>query len=312
MRIGLFVGTLNVRDAAPTLEGQVQQAVAAERDGFDGYWTPQIAGADALTLLALVGRQTSRMEIGTAVVPTFPRHPMMLAQQALTTQASADGRLVLGIGLAHKTSVEGRWGLKFDTPALHMEQYVTVLRSLVDTGSVDYDDTLFRVSGEIQRMSTSPLPICIAALAPRMLRIAGELADGTITWMAGLRTIETHIAPRITRAAEAAGRGKAPRVCVGLPICVTDDRQLAFEAAAAFFAGYGGLPSYRRMLDVEGVEGPADVAIIGDESAVEAQLRGLAAAGATDFLASIFPAGYDAKVSVARTRALLKRLVGNI
>ena len=186
-----------------------------------------------------------------------------------------------------------------------------MLRSLVDTGKVDYDDTLFQVSGEIQRMSTSPLPICVAALAPMMLRIAGELADGTITWMAGHRTIDTHIVPRISRAAEAAGR-PAPRVCVGLPICVTDDRQAAFDAAAGFFVRYGGLPSYRRMLDVEGVESPAEVAIIGDEKDVESQLRGLAAAGATDFLASMFPSGDDAEASVARTRALLKRLVGRI
>lgn len=307
MRIALFMGTMG---AAATLDGQVQQAVAAEQDGFDGYWIPQIAGADALTLLALAGQHTSRIEMGTAVVPTFPRHPMALAQQALTTQGAAGGRLVLGIGLSHKPAVEGRWGLKFDSPALHMRQYLTVLRSLVETGSVDFDDTLFRVSGEIQRMSASPLPICIAALAPMMLRIAGELADGTITWMAGLKTIETHIVPRITRAAEAAGRGKAPRVCVGLPICVTDDRKSAFEAASGFFIRYGDLPSYRRMLDVEGVESPAEVAVIGDERAVEAQLRDLAAAGATDFLASMFPAGDDAEGSVARTRALLKQLVG--
>ena len=308
MRIALFMGTMG---AAPTLDGQVQQAVAAEQDGFDGYWTPQIAGADALTLLALAGQRTSRIELGTAVVPTFPRHPMMLAQQALTTHSAAGGRLVLGIGLSHKPAVEGRWGLKFDTPALHMEQYLTVLRSLVETGSVDFDDTLFRVSGEIQRMSTSALPICIAALAPMMLRIAGELADGTITWMAGLRTVETHIVPRITRAAEAAGRS-APRICVGLPICVTDDRQAAFEAAAGFFGRYRDLPSYRRMLDIEGVESPAEVAVIGNESHVETQLGALAAAGATDFLASMFPAGDDAEGSVARTRALLKRLVGTI
>ncbi len=308
MRIGLFIGTSG---ATPTLEGQVQQAVAAERDGFDGYWIPQIAGADALTLLALVGRQTSRIEIGTAVVPTFPRHPEMLAQQALTTQASAGGRLVLGIGLSHKNTVEGRWGLKFDTPALHMKQYLTVLRSLVDTGMVDYDDTLFQVSGEIQRMSTSPLPICIAALAPRMLQIAGELSDGTITWMTGRKTIETHIVPRISRAAEAAGRS-APRVCVGLPVCVTDDRHTAFEAAAQTFGRYQAAPSYRRMLDIEGVEGPAEVAVIGNEAEVESQLRGLAAAGATDFLAAMFPAGEDAAGSVARTRTLLKRLVGRV
>lgn len=307
MRIGLFMGTTG---ALPTLEGQVQQAVDAERDGFDGYWIAQIAGADVLTLLALIGRQTNRIEIGTAVVPTFPRHPMMLAQQALTTHASANGRLALGIGLAHKSSVEGRWGLKFDAPALHMKQYLTVLRSLVDTGTVDYDDSLFQVSGEIQRMTAASLPIYIAALAPMMLQIAGEMADGTITWMAGRKTIETHIVPRITHAAEAAGRS-APRVCVGLPICVTDNRKTAFEAATRSFRHYQTLPSYRRMLDIEGVENPAEIAIIGNELEVETQLQSVAGAGATDFLAAMFPDD-DSEHSVDRTTALLKRLVGRI
>ena len=308
MRVGLFMGTMG---AVSTLDGQVQQAIDAENDGFDGYWIPQIAGADALTVLALAGQRTNRIEMGTAVVPTFPRHPMMLAQQALTTQAATDGRLVLGIGLSHRPAVEDRWGLSFDTPAEHMKQYIEVLRSLTETGAVAYSDTLFNVTGEIQRMSTAPPPICIAALAPRMLRIAGEQSDGTITWMVGSRTLDTHIVPRITRAAESAGR-RAPRVCVGLPICVTDDPQAAMEAAGGFFSRYGDLPSYRRMLEIEGVESPAEVAIIGDETAVEAQLRGLASAGATDFLASMFPAESDSEASVARTRALLKEIIGKV
>ena len=308
MRIGLFMLPMS---AAPTLDGQVQQAVEAETDGFDGYWAPQISGADILTLLALAGQRTSRIELGTAVVPTYTRHPMMLAQQAMTTQAAANGRLVLGIGVSHQPAVEDGWGLSFDSPALHMKQYLEVLRSLTDTGQVAYSDTLFRVTGEIQRMSTAPLPVCIAALAPRMLRIAGEQADGTITWMVGPKTLGAHIVPRITGAAEAAGR-KAPRVCLGAPVCVADDVQEAYEAAAGFYGMFAGLPSYRRMLDLEGVESAADVAIIGDEKAVEAQLRALATAGATDLLASIFPAGSDAEGSVARTRALLKGLVGKI
>ena len=155
------------------------------------------------------------------------------------------------------------------------------------------------------------MTVCIAALAPRMLRIAGEMAQGTITWMVGPTTLDTHIVPRITRAAESGGR-EAPRVCVGLPICVTDDRSAAFERAGEFFQNYGNLPSYRRMLDIEGVESPAEIAIIGNESEVEAQLRALSDAGATDYLASIFPEGDDSAASFNRTRALLKGLVGTL
>jgi F420-dependent oxidoreductase-like protein len=235
----------------------------------------------------------------------------MLAQQALTTQAATNGRLLLGIGLSHQPVVENRWGLKFETPGQHMEEYLTILRSLVDTGKVDFDGSMFQVHTEIQRVSTEPMTICVAALAPRMLRMAGEIGDGTITWMVGPRTLDTHIVPRINKAAGGAGRD-APRVCVGLPVCVTDNPGAAFERAGGFFHNYGNLPSYRRMLDIEGVESPAEVAIIGNESEVETQLRALSDAGATDYLASIFPEGDDSAASFARTHALLKGLVGTL
>ena len=308
MRIGIFIGTMG---AADTLAGQVAQSAEAEADGFASFWTAQVAGVDALTLLALCGGATERIELGTAVVPTYPRHPMALAQQALTAQAAAGGRLTLGIGVSHRPVVEGRWGMSFSAPASHMDEYLAILQSLMETGGADFAGEHFRASGEIARVSDTPPSVCLAALAPRMLRMAGERADGTITWMAGPRTLETHVVPRIARAANDAGR-PAPRVCVGLPICVTDDANAGFEAAAGYFARYGGLPSYRRMLDVEGAESPAEVAIIGDEAEAEARLRALAAAGATDFLASIFPTWDDPESSAARTRALLKSLIGKV
>jgi len=157
----------------------------------------------------------------------------------------------------------------------------------------------------------SPFPILVSALAPVMLRATGELADGTITWMSGRKTIETHIAPRINKAAEAAGRAR-PRVCTGLPVAVTNDKDAAFEQAAETFQNYGRLTNYRRMLDIEGVGSPAEVAIIGNEAEVEKQLRSFAEAGATDFLGAAFPVGQDAQASVARTERLLASLVGKI
>ena len=201
--------------------------------------------------------------------------------------------------------------MSFHAPAQHMDEYLTVLQSLMSTGSVDFHGEHFSVSGEIARMTDTPPSVCVAALAPRMLRVAGSRADGTITWMVGPRTLDTHIVPRITSAAESAGR-PAPRVCVGLPICVTDDRQAGFETASGHFGRYGGLPSYRRMLNIEGVESPAEVAIIGDEAEVEARLKALSSAGATEFLASIFPVGNDPDASVTRTREFLKSLVGRV
>ena len=309
MRIGIFIGSVG---AGGDLDGQVEQIVTAEKDGFDSFWSAQVLGVDALTLIALAGQRTKRIEMGTAVVPTFPRHPMALAQQALTTQAATGGRLTLGIGLSHRPMVEGRLGLQFDRPALHMQEYISVLRRLVHEGRVEFSGQVFQVNGSIQVPSATPCPIVIAALGPRMLRIAGELAEGTVTWMTGRKTLDSHIVPRINSAADAAGRPK-PRVCVGVPIAVTDNLAAAREQASRLFQRYGQLPSYRRMLDMEGVEEPADMAIVGNEPEVERQLRSLAEAGTTDLLAAIFPASdEDEEGSVARTRALLKGLIGKI
>lgn len=308
MRIGIFIGVVG---SAPTLEGQVQQVVEAASDGFDSYWTPQVAGVDALTLLALAGNRTSRIEVGTAVVPIFQRHPTALAQQALTTQAATDGRLALGIGLSHKPSIEDRMGLSFDRPALHMLEYLTVLHELVWEGWTRFSGETLNVSATVQVPSGSPFPILIAALGPRMLRIAGEMSEGTVTWMVGPRTLRAHITPGITAAASAAER-PAPRICAGVPVCVTDDPSEARSRAVEIFQRYGSLPSYRKMLALEGTTEPADVAVVGDEASVERQLRDYADGGATDLLAVVFPGDPDEAASTARTRALLKSLVGKL
>lgn len=306
MRIGIFVGTIG---SAPDFEGLVQQAVAAEKDGFDSFWSAQVLGVDALTLFAVAGQRTRRIELGTAVVPIFTRHPLVMAQQGLTTNAATGGRLTLGIGLSHKPVVEERFGMEFDRPALRMQEYLAVLHALVHRGEVDFQGQVYRVRATLQVPGGSPFPVVVAALGPRMLRIAGQIAQGTITWMVGRKALETHIVPGIQRAASEAGR-PGPRICVAVPIAVTSDPPAAYERAARAFQRYGQLPSYRRMLDLEGVEGPAEIAVIGDEAQVERQLRALADAGATDLVASIFPVGDDA--AGARTRALLKSLIGRV
>ena len=308
MKIGIFIGSMG---ASSGLEGQVQQAVDAENDGFDSFWSAQVAGVDELTLFALAGQRTERIRMGTAVVPTFPRHPVMLAQQALTANAATGGRIDLGIGLSHRPTVEERWGLPFERPAQHMSEYLSVLRSLVDDGGARFEGEVFRVNADIDVPSAESFPILVAALAPRMLRIAGRQAEGTVTWMVGPRTLRTHVVPRISAAASDAGR-PAPRVCVGLPIAVTDDPVGARLRAAEHFGRYGLLPSYRRMLDIEGVESPADIAVVGSEDEVTEQLNVVAEAGATELLASIFPHGDDEEASVARTHALVKSLIGKL
>ena len=308
MRIGIFIGVVG---SAPTLDGQVQQVVETESDGFDSYWAPQVAGTDALTLLALAGARTNRIELGTAVVPIFQSHPTTLAQQALTTQSATNGRLSLGIGLSHKPAVEGRMGLSFDKPVLHMLEYLTVLHELVQMGQTRFSGETLNVSASVQVPGGSLFPILIAALGPRMLKIAGELSAGTITWMVGINTLSDHIAPKITAAASAVGR-PTPRICAGVPVCVTDDPLVARTRAAKLFQRYGSMPSYQKMLALEGTTEPSEVAIIGNEASVEQQLRDYADGGATDLLAVVFPDNADEAASAARTRGLLKSLVGKL
>ncbi len=305
MKLAIFFGGAN------DVDGQIQGVIDAENDGFDGIWFGQIFGPEALTVLALAGQRTNRIELGTSVVPTYPRHPHMLAQQALTVQAACGGRFNLGIGLSHAPVVENMWGLSYDRPAVHMREYLSVLLPLIREGRVSFRGEFFRVNATVQVPVPKPPPVLIAALAPVMLRMAGEMTDGTITWMAGPKTLETHIVPRITKAAKEAG-SPAPRIVVALPIAVTDDPTDAKERAGRSFQIYGTLPNYQRMLNIEGAGGPADVAIVGNENAVEKQLHDLASAGATDFLAGSFPVGDDAQASLSRTRALLKGLIGKV
>ena len=266
MRIGLMHGA---RREPFTLAEWVEQAVRAEAEGFDSVWFAQLPtfGFDALTLIALAGGKTERIELGTAVLPTFPTHPLTMAKQALTAQAACGGRLTLGLGLSHKPMIEDVMGLSYDRPALHMREYLTVTKALIDDGGVDFEGQVFQVRAELTVNEASPVPIVIAALAPRMLRLAGELADGTATWMAGVKTIGDHVVPRIQSAAQSAGRPQ-PRVVVGLPVAVTGNPQSARDAAAQVYERYGQLTNYRRLLDIEGVEGPSEVTVVGNEAPV--------------------------------------------
>jgi len=305
MKLAIFFG--GPQDVA----GQVQAVVDAERDGFEGIWFGQVFGPDAMTVLAIAGTKTSRIELGTSVVPTYPRHPHAMAQQALTVQAASNGRFNLGIGLSHAPVVEGMWGMSYERPAVHMREYLSVLLPLVREGRASFSGEMFRVNASVSVPDAKPLPVLIAALAPMMLRMCGEMTDGTITWMTGPKTLESHIVPRLSRAAEAAGRPR-PRVVVGLPVAVTDDPAGAREKAARSFQVYGSLPNYQRVLGIEGAGGPADVAIVGTEAEVERQILAVASAGATDFLAAAFPVGDDPHASLGRTRECLKWLVGKV
>ena len=299
MRIGIFLESPN------SLDDFVARVREAEAGGFASAWAAQIFNLDALTALAVAGREVPRIELGTAVVPTYPRHPMALAAQALTTHAASDGRLVLGIGLSHQVVIEGMFGYSFDKPARHMREYLSILLPLLSGEAASFEGTTLKGNGTIDVDAPKPVPVLLAALAPRMLELAGSLTDGTVTWMTGPKTLESHIVPSITKAADGAGRGAA-RVVTALPVCLTDDADAARERAAKTFQVYGFLPSYRAMLDREGAEGPADVAIVGGESRVEAAIGAVGDAGATEFVAAVFGSGAERE----RTLAFLRDLAG--
>ncbi len=298
MRFGIFAGDGNLS----TLH---DKARAAEADGFDSFWTPQVFGLDALTALAVIGASVPRLELGTAVVPTYPRHPVALASQALTVSAATGGRLTLGVGLSHQLVIEGMFGYSFDKPVRHMREYLSALVPLLAGENVSFSGETVTARAQVTVEDASPVPVMVAALGPAMLKLAAERTAGTITWMTGPKTLGDHTVPTITAAAEAAGSGPM-RIVGALPVAVTDDVDAAKERCARVFQIYGQLPSYRAMLDREGVDGPADVALIGSEETVRAGIERMRSAGVTDFVAVEFLTDEPA---AAATRAVLKSYV---
>jgi F420-dependent oxidoreductase-like protein len=280
--------------AASGLDALVTAAQDLEQRGFASMWLANIFGIDAITAAAIIGRETQRIELGTAVVPSYPRHPSAMAQQALTAQAASGGRFTLGIGLSHKLVIEDMFGLSYERRAKHMREYLAVLGPLLRGEAVQFQGEEYRVNLDLDVPGATPVPVLIAALGDQMLRIAGQSSAGTILWMTGPETIDSHIRPKLTAAAEEAGQPD-PRIVAGLPIALTHDADGAREQIAKMLVIYGQLPSYRAMLDREGVAGPADVALVGDEKFLDASIARLRDIGVTDFNAAIFPVDGDAE-----------------
>ncbi|MCM3925734.1 TIGR03564 family F420-dependent LLM class oxidoreductase [Frankia sp. AiPs1] len=281
MRIGIAVGEIRGPVGLPEIVGQVRAAAEA---GLATAWFAQALGWDALTTLGLVGSRVPGIALGTAVLPVPARHPLVLAGQALSTQAALGDRFTLGIGAGIGMMTDAMFGLPTDRPARRMREYLTVLRPLLRGEEVAHCGEFWTAVGAVSVPGAQPPPVLLAALGPAMLRVAGEVADGTVTWLAGVRTVGEHIVPAITGAA--AGRA-APEIVVGLPVCVTNHPDEVRERAARSLALFESIPSYRAMLDREGVAAAAEVAIIGDERQVERELGRLAAEGATHILANL-------------------------
>jgi F420-dependent oxidoreductase-like protein len=309
MQIGVFIS--EATGERTPVEQLLANARDAEERGLATGWVPHITWSlDALTALTLAARETSRIELGSAVVPTFPRHPMALAQEALSVQAVAGGRLTLGIGPSHPVVIEGMYGLSYDHPAAHTEEYLGVLEAcFAATGRVDWDGERFQVHAMLDVPGAMDVPVLVAALAPRMLELTGRLAGGTITYWADEQAIAGHVVPRLTAAAAGAGRS-APRVVAGVPVAVTDDVDAARTRAARLFAAYEAIPTYQRILGRGATSNPVDVAVIGNEGQVRDRLLRFADAGATDLCASVLGLDDDRGASRLRTLDALSAFTG--
>jgi F420-dependent oxidoreductase-like protein len=311
MRIGLMIGP-ELGRYRHKVASLIADAEAAERAGFASIWVPQIPGDfDAFTMITLLGRATSRVELGTAVVPIQTRHPIAMAQEVLSNQAVCEGRFTLGLGVSHHWVIEGMLGLPYERPARRLRSYLEVLNAaLAGPGRVDVENEDFRVHAPLDVTDHAPTPVLLAALAPVMLRIAGEQASGTILWMADERAIGEHVAPRIAKAA--AGR-PAPRIVAGVPVtlCAKDEVDAARERANRVLGHAEYSPSYQRLLEHGDATDVGDILAAGDESAIVDRLRAFRDAGVTDLAVRVLALGADraARVeSLKRTEAFVASL----
>jgi F420-dependent oxidoreductase-like protein len=303
VRIGLTGG-------GGTVDKVVAQAERAEAEGFNSLWYASVVTGDPLVAMAIAGRQTSRIELGTAVLQTYPCHPLLQANRiASVVDAMSRPGFTVGIGPSHQPLIEGVYGYRYDHPGRNTAEYVTILTRLLAGEPVDVDGTDWKAhtAGRVVP-PIHGVPVLVSALGPRLLRLAGAVADGTVLWMAPAKAIESHVVPIITMAATDAGR-PAPRVVAGLPVAVHGDESEARSAAVTYSTAYAGMANYQRILEAGGKSSPAEAAIVGDEVSVRAQLQSLLDAGATDIWAAPFPVGDDSKASLRRTRELLMELV---
>lgn len=317
MRIGVMIGPERGRYGTK-VERLRRDARWAEEAGLSTIWIPQIPDEfDALTAATIVGAETSRIEIGTAVVPVQPRHPIALAQQALSVQSVCAGRLALGLGVSHHWIIEEMLGLSYARPTATMRSYLDVLdRALAGPGSIDVENEEFRVHNPLDITDLAPTPVLLAALGPRMLELAGSRTDGTILWLADERAIESHVVPSITAAATTAER-PAPRIVAGVPVCLcgNDEIDIAVERTNRILSEAEVSPNYQKLLDLGDARDVGGILAAGDEASVTKRLQSFADAGVTDLSVRVVPIGDDRDqllASMQRTRDYLTSLSGSL
>ena len=278
---------------AKDLDGAIRRVQRAEQLGYESVWVNQLPHTrDAGVILSAYALNTTRIGLGTSVLPIYTRHPTAMAQLAQSVDELSGGRFRLGIGLSHKVTVENFWGLKLEEPALAMREYVEILRASFRTGAADFTGKHFSAHWQYAGPRNEDLPIVIAALGPRMLEQAGELADGVALWMCSPGYIENEVVPRVRRGREKAGKSMDGFViAASFAVCLTTDVTAALEAFRGTATMYSNLPFYRRALEGGGYAedlasgAPTDrmlleLAGIGDETAVRDGIRRYREAGA--------------------------------
>ncbi|MDT9687528.1 LLM class F420-dependent oxidoreductase [Streptomyces sp. P9(2023)] len=281
MTIGV---TLSSTSYPRTVDDTVRLAREAHDAGLRSGWFGQSFSYDSPLLAAIVGREVPGLQVGTSAIPVFGRHPLLVSSQAQTAQAATGGRYHLGLALGTKRLTEDGFGIPYERPIARLREFLTALRQLVETGAADFHGELLTATTPLPAAvpgATPPVPLLVAAMGPQALRVTGELADGALPFHAGPRALAEHIVPALTAAAEAAGR-PAPRVVALIPGVVTADADAVREKAAEALAPYEGIPSYQRIIELSGAERAADLAVIGDEEAVAAEVRRYREAGATE------------------------------
>ncbi|UGQ13746.1 LLM class F420-dependent oxidoreductase [Yinghuangia sp. ASG 101] len=299
---------LDASASANQVDATVELAKEASAAGVRSAWFGQTFGADSPQLAAIVGREVPALQVGTSAIPVFGRHPLVVSSLAQTAQAATHGRYHLGLALGTKLLTETGFGIPFERPIARLREFLTALRQLTDTGTADFHGELLHAHTPVPARvpgADDGVPVLVAAMGPQALRVSGELADGILPYLAGPRALEEHIVPAVTKAAEEAGR-PAPRVVALVYGVVTDDADSVRARATENLAFYEQFPSYARVIELSGGTRASDVAVIGDERAVTAEIRRFRDAGATE----VVFAGTDIAGTAARQRTW--RLLGEL
>lgn len=281
--------------AAANAPGLVEGIVDADAAGLDTAWlTVGGVASDPFAVFASAAHRAERINFGTSIVPTFPRHPLAMAQGAMAVDQLAPGRLKLGVGPSHQPAIEGTWGIAFKKPLTHLREYVTILKAVLNEGTVDFDGELLQAHARI--VAPTEVRVMISALREKAFRLSGELTDGGISWMAPAPYIRDVALPAQLAGAQAAGRPKPPMI-VHTPVVVSEDRAVVYEAAKRQFGFYQRLPYYSQMLQDAGLEEAAgteftarmaDALIVsGSETEVADRVQALPEFGVDEMLAAI-------------------------